>query len=412
VDESLSIENQILLCCARRDADLDDVGALVDHGALVQRSVNWEALLAAARLHHLLPLLCERLAALDGGLVPQAVMAHLRGAYCTNLLRNQRLGAELAEVVEALRGEEVEAIVLKGGALAPTVYQDPAQRPMSDLDLLVRPEQMERAGAVLASLGFRLSASLPARMVRFQQRFGGGVEWQRSAQGELTYLDLHHHLVGVDWCWAAFPVEREAVWAAARPLDLDGAPAWQLSAEDTLIHLCLHPALHGYASPLMGYADIDRVIAAAEGPRLWPRLVERAERFRVKTVVYWGLQQAHRLLGTPVPADVVAALEPGGPRLRVLRWLAPLDPESVLQGAGREPSGVRQGLIYAALADPMGAGAGMVWRLLFPGEEWLATRYGLGSRSWARLYRLVHPLRLARAFLRGLHRPLVESSLE
>jgi hypothetical protein len=412
MDNTLSVENQILLRCARRDVDPATIEALVNGGALEHRSAGWDTLLAAARIHGLLPLLYERLGMLDGDRIPPPVMAHLRGAYVANLLRNQRLGTELAEVVEALRREGIEAIVLKGGALAPTVYTEPAQRPMNDLDLLLRPEAMDRAGAALQSLGFQLSGLIPAHMVAFQQRFGGGLEWQRSRGGEVTRLDVQHHLVGIDWCWTAFPIEADALWATARPLALDGVRAWQLSAEDTLIQLCLHQALHGYASPLIGYADIDRVIGATDSVLSWSRLVQRAHRFRVKTVLYWGLQRAHRLLATPLPAEVAAALQPGGPRLHFLRALAPSDAAVVLHGAGRRPSGIKQGLIYAALAEPIGAGAGMVRRLLFPGEEWLATRYALETRDRARLYRLVHPLRLARAVLRGLYRPLVESSLE
>jgi hypothetical protein len=113
-----------------------------------------------------------------------------------------------------------------------------------------------------------------------------------------------------------------------------------------------------------------------------------------------------------VPAEVWAALQPSRLRSRFLRGLAPLERAAALHRAGRQRSGMVQGLLYAALAEPAGAGAGMVRRLLFPGPEWLATRYGLESGAQARRYRLVHPLRLGRALLRGLHRPLVESSLE
>jgi hypothetical protein len=413
MDESLSIENQILLCCARRDVDPAAIEALVDDAAAGQRGVNWDALLAAARVHHLLPLLYERLAAVGGDLIPPDVMARLRGAYGANLVRNRRLGAELAEVVDSLGREGVEVIFLKGGALAWTVYADPAQRPMADLDLLVRLEQVGRASAVLQSLGFRLPASIPADMVHFQQQIGAGLGWLRSRRGSMTCLDLHHHLIGVDWCRAAFPVDPDALWASARPLALDGTQAWQLSAEDTLIHLCLHPALnHGYASPLLGYVDMDRLVTAADGGPSWPRLVERAERFGVKTTVYLGLQCAHQHLATPVPPEVLATLQPGRLQSRLLRRLAPVDQEAVLKGINRHRGAVERVLFRSALADQAGATGGIVRGFLFPSEEWLATRYALKTRSQARRYRLVHPLRVARDFLRTLHPPLVRNSLE
>jgi hypothetical protein len=268
---------------------------------------------------------------------------------------------------------------------------------------LVRPEDMDRVGTVLRSLEFEQSGAIPAEQVPFQQRFGGRLEWLRSRGDSVTRLDVQNYLIGTDWCRMAFPVEPEALWAASRPLGLGGVQALQLSAEDTLIHLALHPALHhGYTIPLLCYADVDRVIMVARTPLSWSRLVERAERFRVKTAVYWSLRCAQRLLETPVPPGVLAALQPGGLQVRILRWLAPMEPGAVLHRVQGQPRGAQRVLLDAALADQIEAVGGMVLRLLFPGEEWLAARYALETRWQARLYRLVHPLRVARASLQHL----------
>jgi hypothetical protein len=339
-------------------------------------------------------------------------MAQLRGAYGTNLLRNRRLGAELAEVVAALRAEGVETIVLKGGALARTVYQNAAQRPMADLDLLLRREEMERAGGVLTSLGFRLPDLLPVHLVPFERHFGGGLHWLRSRGDRTTKLDVQHHLVKTDWCRASFAVEPDALWASARPLCLGTTEAWQLSAEDTLICLCLHLALnHGYEWALSSYADMDRVVRARDGALSWSRLVDRAGRFGTQTAVYRGLRCARTLLGTPVPSHVLDILRPGGLQMGILERLAPLDPDTVLQGAYRQPGTVKLVMLYAMLVDHPRALGKMAQGLLFPGEEWLAARYILETRGQARLYRFIHPWHVAWAALQDLHRPLVESIL-
>ena len=164
--------------------------------------------------------------------------------------------------------------------------------------------------------------------------------------------------------------------------------------------------------PLIGCADMDRVVAASEPALSWTRLVERVERFQVRTVVYYGLQCAHRLLGTPVPAGVQHALKPGAVQLRVLRALAPLTQEAVLGAALPRSRGVRQVLLYAALVDRVRDTGSIVRGLFFPSEEWLTARYSLASRGQVRRYRLVHLLHMARAFLRGLTRPLIECSLD
>jgi hypothetical protein len=402
--------DRLLLLCARGRFD-DEVRATVE--ALLGQEVDWQRLLAVAALHRLLPHLYYRLRELDHTLLPAPVMDRLKSNYYANLRRSLWLQHELLQVIQQLRRQGIEVIVLKGGALAWTVYPNPALRPMADLDLLVRPEEMARVGPALEALGFHRSASLPAHMVAFQEAFGGGVEWVCERNGVKVALDIQHDLVGVDWCRGALSIEADALWQAACPLPLNGIQARQLSAEDTLIHLCLHPALHhGYAFAFSGYVDIDRLVWQVGSDPFWTRLLERVGRFQVRTVVYGGLLAAHRLLATPVPPEVLAELAPRGARLHLLRRLAPLDRDADLQEAGKPVTGVRQMLLYAMLMDRWQDAGRMLWSILFPDPDWLAARYGLNGRGRARLYRLVHPFRVARAFVRGLYRPLLQSSLE
>jgi hypothetical protein len=56
-------------------------------------------------------------------------------------------------VVDALHAAGIPALLLKGAALVETVYPDPAQREMLDLDILVPGEQLDEASSVLTPLG-------------------------------------------------------------------------------------------------------------------------------------------------------------------------------------------------------------------------------------------------------------------
>lgn len=408
------VARRCLLLCARSRSD-----GGVDLESLLHQGVDWAFFLDQGLRHGLLPLVYYRLRRVDGDLVPPGVMADLEASYYLCLRRNIYLRECLVEVLTALHKGGIEPIVLKGGALTGTVYANPGLRPMGDLDLLVSTEAMEQAGAALSSIGYRLAGKLSVQMVTFQQRFGGGLEWVREDRLGPTYIDLQHDLVGVDFCRHAFPIKPEALCAAALPLPLDreeGLPQVQtlrLSAEDTLIHLCLHQALHhGYAVPLRGVVDMDWLVASEGSADFWQRVTERAGQWRAGIVLYWGLRRSRDLLGTPVPADTLEALAPSALRQRLLAWLAPLDEDCVWLGVDQQPSGLRQLLLYVALMERPRDALGMVLAILFPGQEWLLVRYGLKGKWWARLYRLIHPLRVARAFLRGLHRPLVRSSLE
>jgi hypothetical protein len=402
------VARECLLLCARSHTGVGD--GLV---SLLGQGIDWAYFLDQGLRHGLLPLAYDRLRRLGGDQVPPEVMANLRARYYVRQRQHMCLMIRLAEAVAVLQEEGIEPIVLKGGALAGTVYGNPGLRPMGDLDLLVPRVAMERAGAALSAIGYQLTGRLSVRMEAFQERIGGGLEWTRKDQLGLITIDLQHDLLGVDICRHAFPVEHDALWAAARILDAGGTQALQLSAADMLIHLCLHPPMHhGYAVPLRTYVDIDWMVDREGADEFWRSVVERAKQFRARLVVYWGLRRAQDLLGTPVPGGVMAALAPGVLRRRLLARLAPLDEERVWAGVDQQPSGLHQLLIYAALMERPWDALGMVWVILFPGQKWLSVRYGLEGKWQPWLYGFLHPFRVARALLRGLQRPLTQSGLE
>jgi hypothetical protein len=80
--------------------------------------------------------------------------------------RAGRLHETLASVVLALRAAGVEVVALKGAALAFFHYEDPALRPMGDLDLLLRePGDLARATEALLGAGWRALLDTPRHRV-------------------------------------------------------------------------------------------------------------------------------------------------------------------------------------------------------------------------------------------------------
>ncbi|HBX71099.1 MAG TPA: hypothetical protein DEH25_17405 [Chloroflexi bacterium] len=70
-------------------------------------------------------------------LMPAAVWKFLQTSYYKTAARNAVLLGELDRILAAFEAAKIPVIVLKGAALAQTVYPDPGLRPMGDLDLLI-----------------------------------------------------------------------------------------------------------------------------------------------------------------------------------------------------------------------------------------------------------------------------------
>ncbi|MFI5208200.1 MAG: nucleotidyltransferase family protein, partial [Gemmatimonadales bacterium] len=76
------------------------------------------------------------------------------GDVAVELLR----GREITRVLGALQARGIESILLKGTALAYSVYVAPALRPREDTDLLIRAGDAEAVRRVMKNLGYTAPA--------------------------------------------------------------------------------------------------------------------------------------------------------------------------------------------------------------------------------------------------------------
>ncbi len=221
---------------------------------------------------------------------------------------NLAIDAYTVEVVEALREDGVEPILLKGRALAVLLYDKPWTRRYGDCDLLVAPDDASGAEGVLARLGFEpaLARDMTA-------------EWQRQAQewlraGDRASVDLHRTIMG-----AHAPPQR--VWDTlsrhTRPLAVGETEVRAPDPTAAALHVALHAAQHGLgqAKPLR-----DLELAIARLPEdTWAGAARLAERIEATNALATGLslrpegEALARRLGLSQPtASTVDALQVSG----------------------------------------------------------------------------------------------------
>ena len=125
--------------------------------------------------------------------MPDDVCAYIRNIYDRNLLRNDRLAAQLEESVAAMNGQGVTPVLLKGAAtLASASYERRGVRLMADLDIMVMPEETERAVAALVAIGYEIreqtSPASEGWYVELNRSCDvGTIDLQRSAPGPAYY---------------------------------------------------------------------------------------------------------------------------------------------------------------------------------------------------------------------------------
>jgi hypothetical protein len=299
-------------------------------------------------------------------------------AAAANILRL----AELETVLNALAQAGIEAIVLKGAALASAVYSNIAERPMGDVDLLIRRQQLVVAERCMIGLGYMLSETNKARIGPFQVYTTGERGYYRSLGQFNLVFELHWQLSSVE---AYSRIDTESLWAERRPLQIGRVIGWQLSPRDALLHVCVHLATHAFSHPV-ACTDIKQVVALPDFS--WEPFLERVAQFRVKRAVYYALLLASQRMGVLVPDSVLTVLSPPRWQDRLVRHLLHL------QTVGSRGGGdhlVADYLLHLALSDGLLDALRVLLGLAFPGFAWLEDRYNLHGAIAPKLMAVVHP---------------------
>jgi hypothetical protein len=337
---------------------------------------DWETVLAVADADGVTPALAylEERAPLGA---PRAVRDRLSRGFASAVAAHVVLSRALAQALAALDAHGIDVIVLKGAALAETLYPHPALRPFHDLDLLVRPDHISRADACLRALGYARAAD--------EHGWRFDVAWDRATLYEApggVRVDLHWGLLNEPrYRW--HEEDAAAVWERAARARLAGVDARTLAAEDLLLHLAAHLAIHHAGEGLLWQWDVARLI---ERGLDWDALAERATRWRVAAAVRFALDGVITRFEVAVPPCGLRRLSAGPVRAGLAR---------ALRARATAPRPARLDyLLPLLLADRARDAAWALGGALCPSRAWVRDRYP-GARSLPRAY-LAHAARALR----------------
>lgn len=276
---------------------------------------EWENIIITAIALGLAPLLHWRLEQAAIQLPPMA-MAKLALTRQAHTRRNHDIGAQLAQILSACQAHNVQAVVLKGALLAPTLYADPALRPMNDIDLLFRPEDLFKVGQILESLGYAGKHKRPDQGPGILKHLStyrrAGNEGQTPnpylSPGGDRMVEPHGSL---EEAWFGLKVNiTPGIWERIKPISLHGQPAYRLSIDDMLLHLAVHATFHVIMgqSVFVQLYDIGQVIRSWGDEVDWSELLRLSRAAQAHPFVYAGLYWAKTLYKAPLPDQPLISL--------------------------------------------------------------------------------------------------------
>lgn len=302
----LSPEYRFLTRCARQNLSEGDLAAI---DAIVVGPLDWGGVLHLAGWHRLRGFAWRYLRIhARRERVPDRVRAELAPACDGDVERGISIMEELATVLGYLAAEGIRVMLLKGVALVSSVYEDPALRPMDDIDLLVGERDVARADRLLRSAGYeplarKADPRVQARMIASHHTYPPLV----GRRG--IPVELHRDLVGPN---NPFRHDLTGMWSRGRHRSSAEDCSFLPSPEDLLLHLCINfygDRLYSSRKALGQLCDISETARRYEALD-WDFVREEALRLGLDSAVFLALFAGAELLGRVAPPELVTALRP------------------------------------------------------------------------------------------------------
>ncbi|KAF5434249.1 hypothetical protein C5S35_14810 [Candidatus Methanophagaceae archaeon] len=343
---------------------------------VLNSGLDWTYIIETAQQHGIAPLLYYNLSEIVDKRVPEQVVGYLRKLYNGNVARNILVYDALSKVLKAFKHARIAVIVLKGAALAETVYRDIGLRPFSDVDILVRESDLQRAKKQLSELGYRLDEEVSPE--KYNEEFGCDLYYI----GKVNILEIHWDILRKTKSDRYTRVEIEKLWERAVPAKIAGVDTLMMSPEDMLLHFCVHLPKHRY-NRLIWLCDVLEIIEQTDID--WDYVIEIAEKYRIKAYMYYGLHFTDVLLGCDIPEEVLNELKPP--------WFERMVLNTVLKDVLSTDRKIMPifNLMKILLIDRKRDRIMYLGAYLFPPVESLARMYSVsGERVY--LYYIVHPV--------------------
>ncbi len=270
---------------------------------------DWKIAQAAVALHGIGPTLALNL----HWHAPPFWKAFLARQRDHNQVRHQRIQALTGSLLDAFKDAGIQVLLLKGAALYRAGCYASGERPMADLDVLVRPEDRSNCAAILSRMQYRLVLSIERHDV-YEGANAGVIHTLGEHADNPIKIEVHSRiaekLLSQSWDITDFVSARTEHSIRAYP-----------ESRALMAHLLLHAAggMRTKSLRLLHLGDIARLAALLTADD-WEKIVGIRAGGRPPWWAFPPLKLTCRYFPSAIPPNVMAGFESVCPA--VLRSLA------------------------------------------------------------------------------------------
>lgn len=298
----LTTEFRLLLACSWFVPQSLEQAQAEKITSLCRECVDWNAFVSLVNRHRVPALVYANLCKHAGERLPGDIREKLKER--SSQARKQALhcAVELVRLIKMFVEHGIGVIPLKGPLLSLRLFGDPGTRHARDIDLMIRPEDLDRIDKLLASEGYRCI-------------FPG---FELSAQ-QLSYLmtGIHHfeyvhggHGLTLELHWRSFlwtPEQASGLWNNCLSVDWMGVRVNCPDDDALLLYLCDHGAGHKWFR-IKWLSDVAMMLSQ-DRPDGWDNLLAMADRLDLRRTLAQTALLVHWLYEITLPGPLQRLIE-------------------------------------------------------------------------------------------------------
>lgn len=260
-------------------------------------TIDWEKFIRLVRLHGVQAQAYENLRKHACINVPEEILGKLKQFRIAVSGHSLHQAAELLGLINRFAGQGIDVLPLKGIVLSLQLYGDPGMRTSSDIDILVKEEDFERAWQMLESEGYLCGLSIrgfTARQKNYIRKHNYHLQFDSVEKKQ--HLELHWNF-GALW----LPEHTGLMWKHIEKMKWMGGGINVLDNDALLLFLCDHGVRHHFVS-LKWLADF-AVLFCRMKMENREKLLEMAEFFDLKKSLTYSVLLAHWIYNIEVPDE-------------------------------------------------------------------------------------------------------------
>ncbi|CAN2039100.1 Nucleotidyltransferase family protein [Candidatus Magnetomoraceae bacterium gMMP-15] len=383
--KALILEEDLMILCARLELN-DEDSYKIEY--ILKQELDWDRIINDSKRLGIQPLLYKHLYEEKYIChVPDNIMSLLENNFRLQSIRSLKIYAQINQILDIMNSHNISVILLKGIFMAKWIYKDIALRPMSDIDILCKKEDVRIIKNLMTQIGYdqriyyhtdlheNVFGPTAKHLPEFLHPTGYSVEVHLHIFPKISYnFDL-----------------MQKIWKVAILSELNDKRVYHLSPEDQVLHLFLHLYEHLIISdtnidiPLYWFCDIHEFIKQNINRIDWDRFLALLDSTgfgpQISSLFNLIVDNWH----TPVHDSVLEFLNESRDQLSMTdvfqRKTNFKEYYSKIIKKGGELKGLKERLYFMI-------------GLFFPTRDYLISRYGLSNSYLIWFYYIIHPYKM------------------